>query len=622
MRSLTTSPVDRLPMHRVQPMSVLRPTRVAVLCLAAVGLIASCLLPGAFAESPDSPPVASDKPRLIVVVSIDQLCQDYLIRFQDNFPTDPEESFFARVLQQGAWFPNCHHAHAFTYTAPGHSVQLTGAHPAGTGVIANDWFDRETGRSRYCVSDPTVGIVGLPDGKPMSPRVMLVDTVGDQLKLATGGQAKVFGVAIKDRAAILMSGHRADGAYWLEKNQWVTSTYYRDNLPGYLRVLNDGNAIDRYRGLTWELLLPRERYHNQGDDDNEFENPPKGFTAAFPHRLAAAGEGDTNAFGDQVLFSPFGNDYTLMAARQIIESEQLGADDIPDLLAINFSSNDYVGHAFGPLSFEVEDMTYRTDRQLAEFVRYLDTQVGADRWTVVITSDHGVAPIPEMIAQRGGPAAIGPGEAVTGPKRNPLGSLTEVRGKLTELLRQDPHLGRLMETLTRDDTAAEIAELPLILAMDHSQVFLNHAHPALQGPAKLIAQRAVRDWLIAQPYVAIAATREDLLGGGGTGVMEQLQRSFHPGRSGDVLFAYTPYSIPGSSSATAKPTGTTHGSPWHYDTNVPLLWVGRGINPGRYDRRVTPAQIAPTVARMLGVNDPGGCVSEPLHEVFTPPARF
>ena len=319
------------------------------------------------AESPKA-----EEPRLIVVISVDQFCADYLIRFQDNFSTNPKESLFRTILQNGAWFPNCHHSHAFTYTAPGHAVQLTGAYPSTHGVIENDWFDRESGKSRYCVSDPTVEVIGLASQKPMSPRVLLVDTVGDALKLATNGKAKVIGVAIKDRAAILLSGHRADAAYWLEKNQWVTSSYYRKDLPGYLRILNEGKAIDQYRGKTWELLLPREKYHNQGEDDNEFENPPTGFTAAFPHALVKDGELTPEKFGEQVLVSPFGNDYTLLAAREIIDNEKLGADNIPDLLAINFSSNDYVGHAFGPLSFEVEDMTYRTDRQLAAFTQFLD----------------------------------------------------------------------------------------------------------------------------------------------------------------------------------------------------------------------------------------------------------
>ena len=548
---------------------------------------------GLFGGSTWAESYVSDNPRLIVVVSVDQFCQDYLIRFQDNFSTDPQESVFRSIMQNGAWFPNCHHAHAFTYTAPGHAVQLTGAYPCTSGVIENQWFDRASGASRYCVSDPTVEVIGLPSEKPMSPRVLLVDTVGDCLRLATNGKAKVVGVAIKDRAAILMSGHRANAAYWLEKNQWVTSSYYRNDLPGYLRVLNQGNAIDQYRGKTWELALPKERYHNQGEDDNEFENPPVGFSAAFPHALAKKGELTPEKFGEQVLFSPFGNEYTLLAAREIIDNEKLGADDIPDLLAINFSSNDYIGHAFGPMSFEVEDMTYRTDRQLALFTKYLDEKVGVGRWTLAITSDHGVAPIPELIAKQ--PQS---GMQILTAKRNPLGELKIVRERLDAMIRKELQLG----AATAEDSEK------VILDLDSNQVYLNHEHSKMRGELLVAAQRIVRDWLLSQPYVAGAATREELLGGGNARLMQQLRLSFHPGRSGDVLFVYTPYSIPGSTAVNAKSKGTTHGSPWHYDTNVPLLLLGNGIAPGRYERRVSPAQLAPTVSRLLGINSPGGCV--------------
>ncbi|QDU31125.1 Alkaline phosphatase PafA precursor [Anatilimnocola aggregata] len=547
-------------------------------------------------------PAAPTGPKLLVVVSVDQFCQDYLIRFQDNFPLLASDSLFRNVLQGGAYFPNCHHAHAFTITAPGHAVQLTGTYPGTNGVIENDWFDRETGKTRYCVSDPTVEVVGLPAGKPMSPRVLLVDTVGDRLKIATGGKGKVFGVAIKDRASILMTGHKADCAFWLEKNQWVTSTYYRSDLPGYMRNLNNSKAVEQFRGKVWDLLLTRDRYHNNGHDDNPFENPPTGWTAAFPHKMAKVGELTPDKYGDHVLFSHFGNEYTLLAARQIIEHEKLGADEIPDLLAINFSSNDYVGHAFGPLSLEVEDITYRTDRQLAEFVKYLDDQVGKGRWTLALTADHGVAPIPEMVAER-----LQDGEQALPAKRNPIGDLNVVREKL--------------EALLRDELKIAATSPKVILDLDANQVYLNYDHPALTLSQLVKARQLVRDWLLKLPYVAAVATREELLGGGSARLLQQMRLSFNPARSGDVLFCYTPYSIPGYST-TAKPKGTTHGSPWHYDTHVPLLLLGQGIIPGRYDRRISPAYLAPTASRLLGVDSPSGCEVDPLHEVLQPVKKF
>jgi Type I phosphodiesterase / nucleotide pyrophosphatase len=569
-------------------------------------LVACCLwgTVGLTSGTSHAEPPRSSSPRLIVVISVDQLCADYLIRFQDNFSPDTRESIFRAILENGAWFSNCHHAHAFTFTAPGHAVLLTGAYPCTNGMVENEWYDRTSRKTQYCVSDPSVDVIGVASDESMSPRSLLVDTVGDALKLATGGKAKVIGVAIKDRAAILLSGHRADAAYWLEENQWVTTTYYRKDLPGYLRILNEGKAIDQFHSKTWDLLLPRERYHNQGDDDNEFENPPEGFSAAFPHVLAKAGELKPDKFGDQVLFSPFGNDYTLLAAREIIVGEQMGADDIPDLLTINLSSNDYVGHAFGPFSFEVEDMTYRTDRQLAGFAQYLDEQIGVGRWTLAITSDHGVAPIPEWVAQHADSGM----QSLAG-KRNPLGDLKLVRGRLEAMLRHEFGL---------DEDEAPKADDKFILDLDANQVYLNHEHPELRGQRLVDAQQMVQEWLVGQPYVAGAATREELLGGGSARLLEQLRLSFHPGRSGDILFVYTPYAIPASTSANAKPKGTTHGSPWHYDTHVPLLLLGNGIIPGQYTERVSPAQLAPTISRLFGTNAPGGCVVEAIDQVITP----
>lgn len=538
------------------------------------GWAASCLPAG-----------AQERPRLVVVISVDQLCQDYLLRFADNFA---EDGLFRRVAREGAAYTQCHHRHAFTVTAPGHAVQLTGAYPETHGIIGNNWFDRVANKDVYCCDDPSVQIIGLAQGKPMSPRNLRVETVGDVLKLASGGRSKVFGVAIKDRAAILMTGHHADAAFWLDDNLWVTSSYYRSDLPGYLRVLNEQQAIERFRGQSWDLLLPRSRYRNQGPDENPWENPPKGFTSAFPHKLPAPGEGKPLDFGELVLFSPFGNDLTLEAAREIVLGERLGSDEHPDLLCINFSSNDYVGHAFGPHSLEVEDITYRTDRQLGEFARWLDAHLGPGRWTLAVTADHGVAPIVEYAQQFRLPA-----------RRNPLGSLGTVREKLEARLRQ--HL------------PVAPGDKPLVQKVTDNAVYLQQDHPVFQGgdaEYRLeLAQRIARDWLLAQPGVAAARTRSELLAGGGGPLAEQLRRAFNPQRSGDVLYVLEPYCVSGS-------RGTTHGSPWHYDTHVPLLLVGCGIRPGRFDRPVSPACLAATVAELVGVNYPSANVESPLHEAL------
>jgi predicted AlkP superfamily pyrophosphatase or phosphodiesterase len=525
---------------------------------------------------------AAEPPRLVVAVSVDQFCQDYLIRFRDNFA---EDGLLRRIQKEGAEYTQCHHQHSYTVTAPGHAVQFTGTYANRHGIIGNDWYDRATGKKRYCVEDADVEAVGLPAGKPMSPKNLLVDTVGDKLKMANGDKSKVIGVAIKDRAAILMTGHLADAAYWLEKNQWVTSTHYRDDLPGYLRVMNEQKAIDQYRGQSWALLLAANKYHNQ-TDDVKFENAPAGFTTTFPHKLAKDGELNADKFGDQVLFSPFGNDYTLLAAREIIIGERLGHDETPDFLGINFSSTDYVGHAFGPNSLEVEDMAYRTDKQLGAFARFLDTEVGEGRWTLLVTADHAVAPIPEVAAQMGLPG-----------KRSPLGSMGDLKNKLEQAIRAELGVPQASETF--------------VLQVNEHEVFLRAGHPRLAGANFQRAQEIVRDWLIAQDYVATARTRADLLAGGGDQVDQQMHRSFHPRLSGDVFYVLAPYCITGGSGK-----GTTHGSPWHYDTHVPCLLLGNGIQNGRYDRTVSPACMASTVAELVGVDAPAANEERPLYEAL------
>jgi predicted AlkP superfamily pyrophosphatase or phosphodiesterase len=530
---------------------------------------------------------AAERPKLVVVVSVDQMCQDYLIRFGDNFS---EDGLIRRIEREGARYSQCHHRHSITTTAPGHAVQLTGAYANASGIVGNNWLDRSTGKDVYCVADESVQIIGLPAGKPMSPKNLQVETVGDVLRLASGGRSKVFGVAIKDRAAILMTGHNASAAYWLDDNLWVTSSYYRQDLPGYLRLINEQQTIERFRGQTWSLLLAPEKYHNTGPDKNDWENPPKGFTSEFPHRLAAKGQLTRLEYGEHVLFSPFGNDHTLEAAREIVAHEGLGKDEFPDILCVNFSTNDYVGHAFGPNSLEVEDLTYRTDLQLGAFLRFLDEQVGAGNWTFALTADHGVAPVVEYAVQYRLPV-----------KRNPLGKMSEVKEKLEAMLRY--RLG------------APTSDPPLVQKVEDYHVYLQHDHPVFtrskEDKTDLFAraQEIVRDWLLDQPHVAAARTRSELAAGDNGKLNEMLRRAWHPRRSGDVLFCYDPYCLPGTK-------GTTHGSPWHYDTHVPMLLLGSGIKPGHHSRPVAPACLASTLAELLNVDYPSANAEQPLREAL------
>jgi hypothetical protein len=317
-------------------------------------------------------------------------------------------------------------------------------------------------------------------------------------------------------------------------------------------------------------------------------------TAGFPHKMPDAG---ARNYVRLVSYSPFGIELTLEVARSMVVDEQLGQDEYPDVLAINLSSNDYVGHTYGPESLEVEDITYRTDRMLGEFVDFINEKLEGHPWLFVLTADHGVAPIPERTARLKIAAQRDP--LVLDSKKGP--------GSTHQML--EAHLRQKLDL-------KEVSP-SLVLAVLESQIYLRDDHPALKGAAFLEAQRLTRDWLLAQPRVAAAITREQILSGGLNGPLETaLRRSFHPRRSGDVLFCLEPYDIEGDVAA-------THGSPWDYDTHVPLLVLEQGIAPpnrrvptGRLNRRVSPACIAPTLAQLLRVPPPGGCVEEPLFELL------
>ncbi|HEX4149676.1 MAG TPA: alkaline phosphatase family protein [Pirellulales bacterium] len=548
---------------------------------------------------------APQRPALVVVVSIDQFPYEYLQRMRANFAAD---GMFNRFRDAGATMINCHHAHAFTVTAPGHSVLLTGAFPNVNGIIGNDWFDREQGRTVYCVEDPRYPLVGNPleDAEPsgdaktakkpkkgaksgkaagVSPRPLLAGTLGDVLKLSDP-RSKVFGIALKDRAGVLMAGQLADGVYWFDAKtgNWITSTYYRSELPGYLRTFNESDATEAFVGRKWELLVPSDRYVNYYE---QVKLPDiAALNNRFPHAMPDKAD---SKYYQSITVSPFGSELTLQAARLLISYEKLGQDDSPDILAINLSSNDYVGHAHGPQSLEVQDITIRTDRLLAEFADFVDQQLAGRAWVLALSSDHGVAPVPEYAAALGLPAA-----------RNPLGSLTALRDKL--------------EAQLRAEFGSPKGDNRYVLELDENSVYLNHQLAELAGDRLLSAQRTVRDALVQLPPVAMVFTREELLAqdAASKSLARAFERSFFAARSGDVLYALQPYNISGGSLA-------THGSPWQYDTHVPLLFWGFGIRPGRYSEPVAPAAMAPTLARLLQIEAPSSAAVEAIEEVLAPP---
>ena len=498
--------------------------------------------------------------RLVLLVAVDQFRYDYLTRFAGEYTGG-----IARLQRRGASFTHAYLDHYPTVTAVGHATMLSGAYPAVSGIVGNDWYDRNAGSSVTSVSDPTTTLVG-GEGTGSSPRRLLVSTIGDELKSAAdhkppAARPKVFGLSLKDRSAILTSGHRADGAYWSSgrTGTFVTSTYYRAEPHPWVAEFNAGGPADQFAGRLWE-----------------FPGGPDGKGRALP---AAPGPQLYSALAA----SPFGNDLLKDLAVTALEQEKLGQRGVTDLLSVSFSSNDGVGHTFGPDSPEVRDISVKTDRMLTQLFERVDALVGLDHTLVLFTTDHGVAPVPEVQAERKMPGG---------------------RMKADELF------GPVQAALT-----ARFGEGKWILATAGSSPYLNHALIAEKGLDPTDVRKVAAAAALTVPRVVRVYTREQLLDGAATAdtIARRISKSYHPQRSGDLEIVLEPYWLRSSA-------GTTHGTPYDYDAHIPLILMGPRIVPGAYHTAATMNDLAPTVAALLGIATPAGSDGRVLSEAVAPPA--
>jgi len=540
--------------------------------------VALALIPLARAGRAAAPPPAP--PALVVVLTIDQFRADYLARFREFFGPGG----FNLLLEKGATFSDCRYRHAVSKTAAGHAVVLTGVHADVHGIINNAWIDRTSLKRVNCVEDDSVQILGRADDRgggrlpagvlPIgaSPRRFLATTVGDELKLARGSRAKVIGISSKDRSAILLAGKLADAAYWMDKGRIVTSTHYMKELPAWVRAFNDAGRVDSYFGRTWDRLLPVEAYDRvQGPDDAPGEAADFGMGVTFPRRVDGGASKLTPAYYEAFENSPFKNEVLLDFARTTIEQEKLGQRGVTDVLCLSFSTNDTVGHNYGPDSHEVMDITLRTDRMLAELFKLLEARVGLQRCTIVFTADHGIAPLPERVKQ------IGPGLSA---------------GRVDN--------GLLLKT---GETALDRAYGPLadgrhwLVVDENALLFLRGVLEEKQVP-RAAAEKIVRDAMLTLEFVEAAYTRTELEEGRISGdYAAATLRSFNRERSGDLYYQMRAYWVD-------RKTGTNHGSPYNYDVHVPLVWFGAGVKPGVYNERVGVDDIAPTLSHLLGIPVP------------------
>jgi len=500
------------------------------------------------------------------------------------------EGGFRYLLEQGTYFANAHYRHANTETAVGHSTLFTGADPSGHGVIANDWIDGATGAFVYNTEDDRHHLIG-KDPQPhkgMSPRNLMASTIGDELVLHNAGRSRVFSVSIKDRGAILPGGH-AGKAFWYSKSSgdFVTSSYYYDDNPEWMKAWNAGKPADSYRGESWELLHDRSTYVAADIDDRPFEAdlPPMGRT--FPHQL-----GDDKYLYLRLSLSPVGDVLTLDFTKALFEAEQLGQSEATDFLAVSFSSTDYVGHLFGPSSLESEDNALRLDRVLAELFAYVDEKVGLENTLIVLSADHGAPDAPEHVAAIG----METGRFDFDYFKKP--------GPLTEALERRFGRGDLIAT--------------------HSHPYLYLDHKALAESSLDVAEveSFLADELMKVPGIAYAMTRTALLEGrvSGAPLQEKIRRSFHPERSGNIHLVPDQYwflhSTDEAHQMGLEGIAAIHGSPWAYDTFVPIFFAGHRVSPAKVYRRVGPHDIAATIAAYLDIKPPSGSVGTPLFEVF------
>ena len=502
--------------------------RIPFLALAAV-----CLLGAA-------PP----KPKLVVAIVVDQMRYDDLTRHRSDY-----HAGFDRLLTRGAVFVNANYVHVPCLTAVGHSTILTGALPITSGIVGNDWFDRETNQHVTSVSDSTTRLVG-STGTGSSPRRLLVSTLGDELKIADGGKSRVMGVSLKDRSAILPGGRMANAAYWFDvpTGAFVSSTYYLSELPSWARDFNGGHPADRYQGLSW-----------------------------LGHKL----EGQGQKFYNAIETTPFGNELVEAFAERMLAGEQLGKHDATDVLTVSFSSNDYVGHDYGLDSNEAAQIATRTDQLIGQLLDVVDRQVGAGQSLVVLTADHGGAPMPEANLAR----------------KMPGGRFVVANIKATVLTALEKKYGP-------GDWVAGNWDL---------SIFLNQKLIAEKKLDLAEVEHEAARAVGALPHVFRTYTLQDMIQGRvqPDEITRKVANGYHTLRGPDVEFIPDPYYV-----VRTEDKGTSHATPFSYDTHVPVIFMGPGIRPGKYYQPVIVNDIAPTLAAILEVETPAGSVGRILSEIF------
>ncbi|MFZ2907081.1 MAG: alkaline phosphatase PafA [Cyclobacteriaceae bacterium] len=528
----------------------------------------------------------NDRPKLVVGIIVDQMRQEYLYRYNSKFG----EGGFNRLINDGFMLKNAHYNYIPTVTAVGHASVYSGTTPAIHGIIGNEWYDKELKKDVYCVNDDqfnTVGSTSVKEGK-MSPHRLLSTTITDELKLASQKRSRVIGVSIKDRGSVLPAGHMADAAYWYDENtgRFITSTYYMNQLPQWVEKFNQLNLPDKYLSQTWNTLFPIEQYIESGPDDTPYERKFDGKDKmVFPYDLPEMKKKVKESKKYKILsYSPFSNDYLTEMAKATIDGEKLGTGDWTDFLCVSYSATDKIGHEVAPNAIELEDVYARLDRNLEDLLKKLDQTVGKGNYLVFLSADHAVAENPQFLLDNKVPAGY---------------YKPELKAKLNAYLQPYFPGKNLVESAINE------------------QVYFNHeafsTDPKAGGVDLLIATELAVNFLLQEKGVANVFPKSilrqgDYAEGGHKGMAI---RGYNPKRSGDISIVLQPGWYESS-----RMEGTTHGSPYTYDTHVPVLFYGKGIKQGSSVRYHPITDIAPTLSILLKTKFPSGATGQPVAELF------
>jgi predicted AlkP superfamily pyrophosphatase or phosphodiesterase len=502
---------------------------------------------------------------------------DYLIKFYDKYG----ENGFKKLMSKGYNLQNVHFNYIPTYTAVGHTSIYTGTTPTNHGIIGNNWYDKFEKKSIYCVDDNNYKTVGATKGGEKSPHRMLTTTVTDQLKLAQNMRGKTIGISIKDRSAILPAGHTADAAYWFEggdTGKFITSTFYIEELPKWVNDFNNAGIANSYLEKTWNTYYDINTYTETIVDDNNFEEPFEGKDSpTFPYNLKELRKENNNY--DLLKAVAYGNDFTTDFAKATILGENLGKSEFTDFLAVSYSSTDYVGHQFGVDSKEIEDSYIRLDKNIEDFINFLDKEIGAENYTLFLTADHAAVQVPAYLQTLNIPG----GYFNNAKFKEYVNQITQANFNSTELV----------ENISND------------------QIFLNKEKIKELQLSTIDVEQVITDEIINFQNVYKSVSAHTLQTTTfNVGVLQKLQNGYNQKLSGDILFVQNPSTIIYSH------TGSTHGSGYSYDTHVPLIFYGKGIKQGASNQYYPIIDIAPTLSSLLKIEQPNGTTGETIIEVL------